>query len=607
MILSEKRKPSPDQAEAIRSASGPCQIIAGPGSGKTYVLVEHTTYLIESLHISPSSILVLTFSKAAALEMQERFQKRTGSLYPDVTFGTFHSVFYHILRLSLAKPIHVADQASRTACLKLCLDEYFAGDQIKPPLESLVSEISRYKSAAGRRYSVSHSFPYPDEFQMILRDYTKFLKENDLVDYDDMITECHRLLRSDRGILHTWQKRFSHILVDEFQDINPGQYSVIRLLAEGSRNIYAVGDDDQSIYAFRGSNPACMKWLQRDFQGCRTIYLTLNFRCGKSIVKAAGKVIGENRLRLPKKIRSGLDLEGTFSIQGYETAESQYDEIARRILDMEAGERQSCAVIFRSHTQLKAFGRILARVRGDGSLLDQDPLYHMILEDLTAYYRLALQLRKGGGDRADLFRIMNRPMRYLSRESFPNEKITLRSLNNRADSRMARFLEDLRILGTVRPRIGIRYLFDTMEYRSWVLSTCQEKDRDRLRAAFGQAEKLLTPYKDSEEVLECLSGAVQTRPGDRSEEDPEVSLLTMHASKGLEFDTVFIPDLNEGIMPARRCVTQEMIEEERRLLYVAMTRARKSLFMSYSRGTAMHPDRPSRFLMPFGIKPEQTL
>ena len=122
MILSEKRKPSPDQAEAIRSASGPCQIIAGPGSGKTYVLVEHITYLIESLHISPSSILVLTFSKAAALEMQERFQKRTGSLYPDVTFGTFHSVFYHILRLSLAKPIHVADQASRTACLRLVLD-----------------------------------------------------------------------------------------------------------------------------------------------------------------------------------------------------------------------------------------------------------------------------------------------------------------------------------------------------------------------------------------------------------------------------------------------------------------------------------------------------
>ncbi len=608
MTSPEKRIPSEDQSEAIRFASGPCQIIAGPGSGKTFVLVEHITYLIESLHISPSSILVLTFSKAAALEMQTRFQERTSSAYPDVTFGTFHSVFYHILRLSSPGPVKVADAASRNTYLQQLIQEYYDKEGDRPSLDMLSSEISRYKSAAGRNFTASLSFPCPELLPRILRDYNRFLKENNMLDYDDMISDCLHLFRTDKRALAAWQERFSHILVDEFQDINPGQYSVIRLLGAKSGNLYTVGDDDQSIYGFRGSNPACMKWFRTDFPACRTIFLSVNFRSGKTIVAAAGKVIRENRIRFPKKIRSGRAEAGSFSVRAFENTDAQYREIGQRILSMAPDERRNTAVICRNHAQVRAFSGALDRLCGSDALLDRDPFFAMVWGDIAAYFRFALRLGKGQGDRGDLFRIMNRPMRYLSRESFRSEKLTADQLYAGAgrggipSRRMERLLEDLRILSRVRPAIGIRYLLETMEYKSWLLDQYPEKDRERLEALMNKASKEASGLQSAEEVPALLEKGIREASMDRQEEDREVAVMTMHASKGLEFDTVFLPDLNEGILPGRRSIADSDIEEERRLFYVAMTRARERLCLSYVTGSGESRERPSRFLLPLGVR-----
>ena len=608
MTSPEKRIPSEDQSEAIRFASGPCQIIAGPGSGKTFVLVEHITYLIESLHISPSSILVLTFSKAAALEMQTRFRERTSQAYPDVTFGTFHSVFYHILRLSSPRPIKVADAASRNTYLQQLIREYYGEEGSLPSLDMLSSEISRYKSAAGRNFTASLSFPRPELLPRILHDYNRFLKENDMVDYDDMISDCLRLFRTDKRALAIWQARFSHILVDEFQDINPGQYSVIRLLGAKSGNLYTVGDDDQSIYGFRGSNPACMKWFRTDFPACRTIFLSVNFRSGKAIVASAGKVIRENRVRFPKKIRSGRDDEGLFLVRSFENRDAQYREIGDRILSMDPEERKNTAVIFRNHAQVRAFAGALDRMRGSDGRMDRDPFFPMVSGDIAAYFRLAVHLAKGQGERGDLFRIMNRPMRYLSRESFRSEKLTPDQLYAAAgrrgipSRRMERLLEDLRILSRLRPAIGIRYLLETMEYRSWLLDQYPEKERERLENLLNRACRDISGLQSAGEVPAFLEKCLQEASRDRGEEDLEVHLMTMHASKGLEFDTVFLPDLNEGILPGSHSAGDGDIEEERRLFYVAMTRAREKLYLSYTAGSGDSRERPSRFLMPLGVR-----
>ena len=472
----------------------------------------------------------------------------------------------------------------------------------------LSSEISRYKSTAGRNFTASLSFPCPELLPRIIRDYNRFLKENGMVDYDDMILDCLHLFRTDKRALAAWQERFSHILVDEFQDINPGQYSVIRLLAAKSGNIYTVGDDDQSIYGFRGSNPACMKWLRTDFPLCRTIFLSVNFRSGKAIVQAAGKVIRENRVRFPKKIRSGLDYDGTFSVRAYENTDAQYRDIGERILAMGAEQRKNTAVIFRNHAQVRAFEGALDRLRGTDSHLGRDPFFAMVMGDLAAYFRLAVQVSKGQGDRGDLLRIMNRPMRYLSRESFRSEKLSPDRLYAGAGKggipsrRMIRLLEDLKILARLRPAIGIRYLLETMEYRSWLLDQYPEKDRDRLTAVFNRACRDISGLQEADLVPAFLEKCLQETAGGPGDSDEGASVMTMHASKGLEFDTVFLPDLNEGILPGRRSAGDQDIEEERRLFYVAMTRARKELFLSYAAGSTGSRERPSRFLAPLGVR-----
>lgn len=641
---------NPSQKEAILFAEGPCQVLAGPGSGKTFVLVERIRHLIAYHHIPPDQILVLTFSKAAAQEMRSRFQKITDSRCRDVTFGTFHSVFYHILSQSEPVPLSIIRPSEQLAVFRhllLCHEcpQKADDETLLAAAADLTAQIKsgnagNTRSAAG----LIRLFSSPEIPKRICREYNDFLRENHKIDFEDMILRCRQLLETDPRTLTYWQKRFRWILVDEFQDINPAQYAVLRLLAQ--QNLFTVGDDDQSIYGFRGSDPAVMQRLPEDYPGTKQILLSVNYRCSGAITEAAGRLISSNRNRFPKEISSAHPGGREVQFRAFPDEKQEYAWLCTKLLEPypeDSGSKDShphtTAVIFRNHLQAGAFAAELDR-RGIAFRRQKsgpDRLRLEILHDLYSYFRFAEDTRGGSGRRSDLYRIMNRPQRYLSRSAAPAEDVCLQDLQKayagspHMFSIAEQFTTDLRYLTGLRPALAIRYLRRNIGYEDAVMEGKRPADRIRaVRILDGIAEAagaLRYPQELTAALEKMLQNAENDITGDKSSgtgdgnsgpDDgstnggtanaagnagdaadrtaPKISVLTMHASKGLEFDTVFLPDLNEGILPGRRVTDEAGMEEERRLLYVAMTRARTDLTLLWLSGTKDNPRRASRFL-----------
>ena len=627
---------NPSQKEAILFAEGPCQVLAGPGSGKTFVLVERIRHLIAFHHIPPNQILVLTFSKAAAQEMRSRFQKITDSRYRDVTFGTFHSVFYHILSQSDPVPLSIIRPSEQLAVFRhllLCHEcpQKADDETLLAAAAGLTAQIKsgnagNARSAAG----LIRLFSSPDIPKRICREYNDFLQENHKIDFEDMILRCRQLLETDPRALTYWRKRFRWILVDEFQDINPAQYDVLRLLAQ--QNLFTVGDDDQSIYGFRGSDPAVMRRFPEDFPGTKQILLSINYRCSGSITEAAGRLISANRNRFPKEIAAAHPGGREVQFRAFPDEKQEYDWLCAKLLEPcpeDPGSKNShphtTAVIFRNHLQAGAFAAELDR-RGIAFRRQKsgpDRLRLEILHDLYSYFRFAEDTRAGSGRRSDLYRIMNRPQRYLSRSAAPAEDVCLQDLRKAYAgsphmlSVTEQFASDLRYLTGLRPALAVRYLRRNIGYEDAVMEG--RRPADRIRAArildgiaeaagalrypqelTAALEKMLQSAENGaageESVKHSTADAGGSAGGAADRSAPKISILTMHASKGLEFDSVFLPDLNEGILPGRRVTDEAGMEEERRLLYVAMTRARTDLTMLWLSGTKDNPRRASRFL-----------
>ncbi|MBP3813601.1 MAG: ATP-dependent helicase, partial [Butyrivibrio sp.] len=321
-------------------ANGPAMILAGPGSGKTFVIVRRLVRLIEN-GVDPSKILVITFTKAAAIEMQIRFLKLTDSSYPEVSFGTFHSVFYQIIRNNSSKDsnIQIATNKFRTeivrdilsllkASSKISQDEYDDGLE---QIDGILSEISRIKNIDLSPSECLENICLSKVFPEIFNDYNRRLREFGQIDFDDMIVRCYELLDKNPQVRQFYQEKFKYILIDEYQDINPMQYKVVRLLLGEEKNLFAVGDDDQSIYGFRGSRPEIMLDFMESFKdhGAKMINLDTNYRCGRKIVLAALSVIEENHVRFKKKLSASKDNgEGGVYTRIYESRKRQMEAIA---------------------------------------------------------------------------------------------------------------------------------------------------------------------------------------------------------------------------------------------------------------------------------------
>ena len=603
------------QSEAIRHVDGPLLVLAGPGSGKTTVVTKRVQYLVQDCSISPSSILVITFTKAAAAEMKERFtrlmeqQAQPPGGYGNVSFGTFHAVFFNILKLSYGFTVaNIITEETRRQYLKESVDRMkLEIDDENEFLTGIAGEISLIKN---ERVELEHYFSKncsEEVFRKIYEGYEERKKRARLIDFDDMLVYTWELLSQRKDILSAWQKKYQYILVDEFQDINRLQYDILRLLAEPENNLFIVGDDDQSIYRFRGARPEIMLNFRKDYPQSGQVLLNDNFRSTTQIVEAAGRVIARNKTRFPKNIiaRGG---DGAL-VQSLEFPDQQQEcaYILREIQNWQArgGSLRQVAVIYRTNTQPRVVIQKLMEYNLPFRVRDQVPnlFQHWIARDLFCYMRLAM----GSGLRKDLLPVLNRPKRYLSRECLNDERISWEyMLNFYKDKRyvcdrIERLQYDLKMMSRMGPFAAINYIRHVIGYEEYLKEYAgfRRMNVEDLLEVLSDLQESAREYHTYEEwfiYIEKYTEEMEQLKKRQQEVKDGVHLTTMHSSKGLEYEKVFILDAAEGITPYKKAVLEPDLEEERRMFYVAMTRAKKELTICWTKKVGSHEKKPSRFL-----------
>ena len=603
------------QSEAIRHVDGPLLVLAGPGSGKTTVVTKRVQYLVQDCSISPSSILVITFTKAAATEMKDRFtrlmeqQAQPPGGYGNVSFGTFHAVFFNILKLSYGFTVaNIITEETSRQYLKESVDRMkLEIDDENEFLTGIAGEISLIKN---ERVELEHYFSKncsEEVFRKIYEGYEERKKRARLIDFDDMLVYTWELLSQRKDILSAWQKKYQYILVDEFQDINRLQYDILRLLAEPENNLFIVGDDDQSIYRFRGARPEIMLNFRKDYPQSGQVLLNDNFRSTTQIVEAAGRVIARNKTRFPKNIiaRGG---DGAL-VQSLEFPDQQQEcaYILREIQNWQArgGSLRQVAVIYRTNTQPRVVIQKLMEYNLPFRVRDQVPnlFQHWIARDLFCYMRLAM----GSGLRKDLLPVLNRPKRYLSRECLNDERISWEyMLNFYKDKRyvcdrIERLQYDLKMMSRMGPFAAINYIRHVIGYEEYLKEYAgfRRMNVEDLLEVLSDLQESAREYHTYEEwfiYIEKYTEEMEQLKKRQQEVKDGVHLTTMHSSKGLEYEKVFILDAAEGITPYKKAVLEADLEEERRMFYVAMTRAKKELTICWTKKVGSHEKKPSRFL-----------
>lgn len=593
---------------------GPAMVLAGPGAGKTYVITNRVKALIDEYGAKPEQILVVTFSKAAAIEMKERFEMLTDGRHLPVRFGTFHSVFFQILRIAYhyeAKDIATA--ALKYRFLEETLNEIeYEVDDKKEFLSDIEKEISRVKGE-GIEISCYFSTTCPAEvFQKMYLGYQEKLQRHRCLDFDDMVVYTYQLLKAREDIRGRWQRQFRYLLIDEFQDINRLQYETVCMLAEPENNLFIVGDDDQSIYGFRGAKPEIMLSFPKQFSEAKQIVLGINYRCSDEIIKAAKRLIDKNHERFEKHIVSNLGKQESVHIKRCENLPDEAEKIVTQIqrYQKDGIAYRDMAVLFRTNLQM----RLLA-----GKLMEHGIPFTMrenlpnlfdtwMAKDILCY----LQLAQGNRSRDIFLKIANRPVRYLSRAAFSEQEINFKKLRNYyaqknqewMEERIWNFEYDIQNLATLSPYAAIHFIRKGIGYDDFLKTYAKERNVN-VEDWFDVLDEIQEMARDKQSIpewFEFVENYGDTLEEMRKEqaryvkEEPGVSLMTMHASKGLEFLVVFVPSLNEDIVPYRKAVQAGNLEEERRMLYVAMTRAKRYLHLSFVKERFHKETEPSPFL-----------
>lgn len=604
-----------EQKEAIMHRDGPAMVLAGPGAGKTYVITNRVKALIDEYGVKPEQILVVTFSKAAAVEMKERFEMMTGGRRLPVRFGTFHSVFFQILRLAYHYEVKdIATPALKYRFLEETLNETgYEVDDKKEFLSDIEKEISRVKGEGIEIDCYFSSACSAEIFQKMYRGYQEKLQRHRCLDFDDMVVYTYQLLKEREDIRRRWQAQFRYLLIDEFQDINRLQYETVCMLAEPENNLFIVGDDDQSIYGFRGAKPGIMLSFPKRFPDTKQIVLGVNYRCSDEIMKAAERLIGKNNERYEKHIVANKGKEQPVHMKKCENLPDEAEKIVAQIqmYQKEGIAYQEMAVLFRTNMQM----RLLA-----GKLMEHGVPFTMrenlpnlfdtwMAKDIMCYLQLAL----GNRSREKFLKIANRPVRYLSRTAFTEPEVSFDKLRayyavknqEWMEERIWNFEYDLKNLASLSPYAAIHFIRKGIGYDEFLKTYADERNvnADDWFDVLDEMQEMARDKKSIPEFLSFVENYGDTLEEMRQEqkkqqvkEEPGVSLMTMHASKGLEFPVVFVPTLNEDIVPYRKAVQEGNLEEERRMLYVAMTRAKTYLHLSFVKERFHKEAEPSPFL-----------
>lgn len=605
------------QDEAIKHGNGPCMVLAPPGSGKTLIVTERTRYLIEESGVRPDQILVITFTRYAAREMKERFERLTaGKNYP-VTFGTFHSIFYGILKCAYGIGANnLMSEKESSVLLQEVLDQ--TNIESTPEVEDeeelvreLLREVGMVKNGLYHLKDFHSKYLTQDEFAEVFRSYEHQKKELKKFDFDDMLVQCYALFRKKPEILQGWQKRFQYILIDEFQDINRVQYEVIRMLAAPRYNLFVVGDDDQSIYGFRGAKPELMLYMKQEFPSLRTISLTVNYRSTEFITGAAARVILHNDTRFYKRVQSFRGRGQNVHVQEVldEQEEAQYvtEEIQKKLdQGIKPGE---IAVLFRAAVQARMISEILSEHRIPFEMRDYVTNFyrHFIVKDMMAY----LQLAAGKRDRSLFLTICNRPLRYLARNSMENRQVNFEDLRKFYCDKdwmldiIDQFDVDVRMMKNMAPYAAIQYIRKKIGYDDFLKEYAEKhqiswKQLMDVMAELEERSKNFKSYDEWEIHIAKYTQELEEQQAKarkiKGERENKVQLMTIHSAKGLEFEDVFVIHANEGEIPHQKAEKKDEIEEERRLFYVALTRAKNNLCISYITQKSGNSIKPSRFV-----------
>lgn len=600
---------NPSQVQAVVHKDGPCMVLAGPGSGKTLTITKRIEYLIGKHHVSPEEILVITFTKAASVEMKERFVRLCGQKAGPVTFGTFHGIYYGILKWAYRmNASNILSEEQKYQLLKQVIGRMEIDiDDEKDFLQGIAGEIGNIKNNQIPLAEYESLNCSEEVFREIFEQYEKERKRLKKIDFDDMLVLVYELFKKRPDILSMWQRKFRYILIDEFQDINQVQYDVIRMLAAPENNLFIVGDDDQSIYRFRGARPDIMLGFKKDYPDTKEILLDVNYRSTKAIVNGAARVIRHNVNRYPKQIITTNEHGETVHIQEvrHPIEESKY--VVSQI--QEAKKRgipsSEIAVLFRTNVEARALAETFMEYNMPFRMKECMPnLYeHFIAQDLITYLKMAL----GDRSRKSFLAIMNRPNRYIGRDSVEGTTISFESLRKfYCDKdwmldRIDQLEVDFRILKNMAPYGAIQYIRKHIGYDEFLkeYAAFRKINMEDLKEVLREIEERAKAFRTIEEWFTHIEEYSEElkRQSQQKETDPEaITFMTMHGSKGLEFDLVFIIGANETITPYKKAETKEEVEEERRMFYVAMTRARKKLIISYTKERNGKSMAQSRFV-----------
>lgn len=612
------------QREAVNHFKGAAMVLAGPGSGKTTVITHRIKELIRK-DVSPEKILVVTFTKAAAVHMQRKFfQIMEGehwikSSYP-VSFGTFHGIYFRILKLSKnysGRNILTENQKSQIL-REIIIRNRINTTSLNEFIQNIIGEISNVK---GNMIPLSDYAPKScknREFKLIFDGYAKELKSQNKIDFDDMLLDCYTLFKEEPVLLQKWQQVFEYVLIDEFQDINKIQYEIIKMLVAPENNLFIVGDDDQSIYGFRGACPELMFRFEKDYQACRKIILNINYRSTNEIIQMSKNLIKNNSSRFEKNIMSpkGNNNENDnikdgcliprkrnnnntknknnnksedTDIRIFRNQMEQLQYTAVKITELQSRGIDDIAILVRNNSQIDIIQRFLEEqeIISESKVAKKSVFKTQVGVDIYNYIKAAINLNKVEiRNNESLIYILNKPARLISNGMISDYGIDFNSLKNvySHSSEIVKKIEklefDLQMLLRLKPMAALMYILKGIGYENYL----KELSRER-KINYSVFEKEIEEIKtnslkydtlESWILQESEENSANTKSKEKQVRKP-IHIITMHSSKGLEFDSVFILDANQGIIPTSKAVRERDFAEERRLFYVAITRAKKYL------------------------------
>lgn len=577
------------QIQAISHMDGPAMVLAGPGSGKTTVITHRIKNLIEKAEVRPENILVVTFTKAAAISMQKRFSTlMNGGKGQLVTFGTFHSVFYKILRKSRRyEATEILSERQKTDYIREIIGRYgISSNDISELPQNIINDIENIKGNMLNAQEYEPSCCKKEDFIKVYNAYNLELKKDGKMDFDDILRECYLLLCENHTILEQWRELYKYILIDEFQDINIIQMNIIELLASPLNNIFVVGDDDQSIYGFRGARPEIMIEFKDYYPEAELIVLNVNYRSTQSIINVAGRVIENNKTRLDKCAHANNDKDFQPDIRKFRNQVEELKFVVSKIKEYENQgiSLSEMAILVRNNSQIQEISSFLKnrKIEAESGKHRSNIYNGMVAKDILSYVRGALKF-DGTYFNEDLIYVLNKPQRYISRQVVLSVNMNISAVRriyskNNIDS----FLFHIEMIRKLPPQAALSYIRKGAGYEEYLRLYAIENNIP-MSGLLKQLEQLVqecSKFNTLEQWINSIDSAQNSEGqnfGKKSSGEGgtnnRINIMTMHGSKGLEFKAVFIVDANQGIIPTSKALRERDFEEERRLFYVAITRA----------------------------------